>query len=63
MKTKSKKFDCVEMMHKGAESIRQETAGMNRSEKLLYWQKQDKIFEQKHQRLLHEKQAEYKTKC
>ena len=62
MKTKSKKFDCVEMMHKGAESIRQETAGMNRKEKLLYWQKQDKIFEQKHQRLHHEKQTEYKTK-
>ena len=53
MKTKSKKFDCVEMMHKGAESIRQETAGMNRREKLLYWQKQDKLFGQKLQRLLH----------
>ncbi len=62
MKTKSKKFDCVEMMHKGAESVKKETAGMNRQEKLLYWQKQDKIFEQKHQRLLREKQAEYKTK-
>lgn len=60
MKTKAKKFDCVEMMHKGAEIIKQETAGMDRQKKLLYWQKQDKLFDQKYQKLLHEKQAKYK---
>ena len=62
MKTKSEKFDCVDMMHKGAESISQETAGMSRHEKFLYWQKQDKLFEQKYQRLLREKDTKYKTK-
>ena len=59
MKTKTKKFDCVEMMHNGADSVRQETAGMNHKEKLIYWQKQDKLFEQKYQKLLREKNAEY----
>ena len=49
------------MMHKGADVIKQETTGMNQHDKLLYWQKQDELFEQKFQMLLREKQAKYKS--
>ena len=34
---KRKKFDCVEMMHQGAERVRQQTAGMSLEEELAYW--------------------------
>ncbi len=34
---KNKKFDCVEMMHQGAERIRRETEGMTLEEQLEYW--------------------------
>ncbi len=39
MKTPRKKFDCVEMMHKGAEKVRRETEGMSREQELAYWQR------------------------
>lgn len=32
-----KKFDCVEMMHKGAEYVREQTKGMSREQELEYW--------------------------
>ncbi len=34
---KTKDFDCVEMMHKGALRIYEETKGMTREEELAYW--------------------------
>jgi len=34
---KSKKFDCVEMMHKGAEHVREQIKGMTREEEIAYW--------------------------
>jgi len=39
MKTKTKTFDCVEMMHRGAARIYKETKGMSVEEELAYWQK------------------------
>jgi hypothetical protein len=38
MKT-NKKFDCVEMMHQGAERIRRETDGMTIEQEVAYWKK------------------------
>lgn len=37
MKTKKKTFDCVEMMHRGALRIHEETKGMTVEEELAYW--------------------------
>ena len=36
---KDKEFDCVEMMHRGAERIRKETAGMSIQEEVAYWRR------------------------
>ena len=36
MKTK-KKFDCVEMMHKGAERVRRQVEGMSPEQEVEYW--------------------------
>ena len=36
---KRKKFDCVEMMHKGQEAERKRLKGMTDEEKLEYWRK------------------------
>lgn len=40
MKTKS--FDCVEMMHKGAKRIHDATGKMSRKAELAYWQAREK---------------------
>lgn len=36
---KNKKFDCVEMMHKGQVAVRKRLKGMTDEEKLEYWRK------------------------
>lgn len=36
---KTKAFDCVEMMHQGAERVQDQTAGMTLEEELAYWQR------------------------
>jgi hypothetical protein len=35
---KNKKFDCVEMMHKGADHVRKQTDGYTLKEELKFWQ-------------------------
>jgi hypothetical protein len=37
-----KKFDCVEMKHKGAEIVQARLAGMTREEQLAYWEQRGK---------------------
>lgn len=39
MKKTEKKFDCVEMMHKGALRIYEETKDMTREQELAYWKR------------------------
>lgn len=34
---KTKKFDCVEMMHRGAEIVRQRVEGMTVEQEAEYW--------------------------
>ena len=34
---KAKKFDCVEMMHRGAKRVKEKTGGMRREEELAFW--------------------------
>lgn len=35
---KTKTFDCVEMMHRGADKIMEEIKGMTREQQLAYWE-------------------------
>lgn len=37
---KKKTFDCVDMMHQGAEHVRRQVEGMTREEELAYWRQQ-----------------------
>lgn len=43
---KKKTFDCVEMMHKGAERVRQQVEGMTIEEEAAYWQQQTEALRQ-----------------
>ena len=39
-----KKFDCVEMMHRGAERVMAKTQGMTFEEDVAYWKKRSEEF-------------------
>jgi len=39
MRTRKKKFDCVEMQHRGGSAIYEATKGMTREEELAYWKR------------------------
>ena len=39
---KTKRFDCVEMMHRGAARIYEETKGLSRKAELAYWQERER---------------------
>ena len=41
MTMKTKEFDCVEMMHRGALRIHAELQGTTREEQLAYWRRQN----------------------
>ncbi len=46
MKTK-KKFDCVEMMHRGALDIYEKTRYMTFEEQVVYWRERSRLFKDK----------------
>jgi hypothetical protein len=39
---KTKKFDCVDMMHRGAELVRQRVEGMTIEQEAEYWRQRTK---------------------
>jgi len=39
---KPKKFDCVEMMHQGAEKVQEEIGGMTRKEESAFWRERSR---------------------
>jgi len=41
-----KTFDCVEMMHKGAERVRRQVEGLTLEEELAYWRQQTEALRQ-----------------
>lgn len=48
MNKPKKKFDCVEMMHQGAEYVREQTKGMSSEQELEYWRKRtEELLERK----------------
>lgn len=56
MTKKRKKFDCVEMMHQGAEKLQAEIAGMTLEEEVAYWRKRTQELRER-QRAAREKQG------
>lgn len=40
MTDRNKRFDCVEMKHKGAERIRRELEAKSKEERLAYWREE-----------------------
>lgn len=44
---KAKKFDCVEMMHRGAEEIRKKIRGMTKKEEIAFWRQRSKKLRQR----------------
>ena len=42
-----KTFDCVEMKHRGAEKVREQTTGMTLEQELEFWQERSRILKQR----------------
>jgi len=39
---KAKKFDCVEMMHRGAGEVRKKIRGMTKKEEIAFWRERSR---------------------
>ena len=50
---KTKRFDCVNMKHDGAERIRKKTEGMTRTQLLEFWRKRSQVLRERQQRIIH----------
>lgn len=48
-----KKFDCVELQHKGGQYVKSLTAGMSPEEELKFWEKETKRIQKKQASLKH----------
>lgn len=44
---KAKTFDCVKMMHRGAQRIRKQTAGMSKEQELAFWRERSANFKRR----------------
>jgi len=44
---KAKKFDCVEMMHQGAEEVRKQIRGMTKKEEIAFWRQRSQKLRQR----------------
>ncbi len=56
-----KSFDCVEMMHQGAERVRHEVEGMTLEEELAYWRQQTEALRQLQREAAREQHEERKA--
>lgn len=54
---KKKRFDCVEMMHTGAEHVRRQVAGMTLEEEAEFWRKRTAELKQRQQELAQQRKA------
>jgi hypothetical protein len=54
---KAKTFDCVEMKHRGAEKIREQTKGMTLEQELEFWQERSRILKRRQQSIKRELHA------
>lgn len=46
---KAKTFDCVEMKHRGAEKVREQTKDVTLEQELEFWQERSRILKQRQQ--------------
>ena len=44
---KTKTFDCVEMKHRGAEKVREQTKDMTLKQELAFWQERSRLLKQR----------------
>jgi hypothetical protein len=44
---KAQKFDCVEMMHRGAEEVRKKIRGMTKKEEIAFWRRRSQKLRQR----------------
>jgi hypothetical protein len=44
---KAKTFECVEMKHRGAEKVREQTKDMTLEQELAFWQERSRILKQR----------------
>ncbi|MBI2088613.1 MAG: hypothetical protein HYT78_07695 [Deltaproteobacteria bacterium] len=44
---KAKKFDCVEMMHRGAEEVKKKIRGMTKKEEIAFWRERSRKLSQR----------------
>lgn len=54
---KKRTFDCVEMMHKGAEYVRRQVEGMTLEEEADYWRKQTEEVKRRQRELKKQRKA------
>ncbi len=48
---KTKKFDCVEMKHVGAEKIQEQIARMTREQEIRFWKERSQLLKE-HQKII-----------
>ena len=54
---RKKKFDCVEMMHRGGDRIYQETKDLSREELKAYWEARNREMHERRRRLIDERKS------
>jgi hypothetical protein len=47
---KAKTFDCVEMKHRGAAKVREQTKGMTLEQELAFWRERSRILRQRQEK-------------
>lgn len=47
---KTKTFDCVNMKHRGAAKVRQQTAGMTPDEEMTFWRQKTQALQERQQK-------------
>ena len=52
-----KKFDCVEMKHRGAETVQAKLAGMTLDEQVAYWERRGKEIRKRKSALMARRKA------
>jgi len=54
---KAKIFDCVEMKHRGAEKVREQTKDMTSAQELTFWRERSRILKQRQKAIKGESRA------
>jgi hypothetical protein len=54
---KAKTFDCVEMKHRGAEKVREQTKDMTLEQELAFWRERSRVLRQRQESAREEQRA------